>query len=150
MKLSLAIAAVLAANMAAADAVVCLMPQPAKPAHSAVFKPKHFSVDVLTLPGVDTNICLCPPVPEPDIEPLQVPVVRYYVVVDDNAPSPEYTITTAPEDNWWPPSQWFIFTGNHGHDNGGHHVTAPEIDPGSALPALTLLAGLLIVVTHRR
>ena len=153
MKLSIAIAAILAANMAAADTTVCKMPKPAQPAHSVVFKPKHFSVDILSMPGTDTNFCICPPAPEPDIEPLVVPVVRYYVVVGNEAPTPEYQITTVPEDNWWPPTRWFIFTGTpHSPDNGGHHghVSAPEIDPASGATALTLLAGLLIVVTHRR
>jgi hypothetical protein len=34
--------------------------------------------------------------------------------------------------------------------NGGQGITAPEIDPGSAISACTLLAGALAVMRGRR
>jgi hypothetical protein len=39
--------------------------------------------------------------------------------------------------------------GNGGPDQGGFHMTAPEIDPSSAMSALTLLAGGLTVLRSR-
>jgi hypothetical protein len=52
-----------------------------------------------------------------------------------------------------PPSFWggdWNGGGNGGGDNGrGQHFAAPEIDPSSAVSALTLLAGGLVVLRGR-
>jgi hypothetical protein len=53
-----------------------------------------------------------------------------------------------------PPSYWGEAPsgpglGSSGAGGGGHHFVAPEIDPSSAISALTLLVGGLIVVRGR-
>jgi hypothetical protein len=48
-----------------------------------------------------------------------------------------------------PPSTWQGGDGEHGHKGGGGSVMAPEIDPSSAIGALTLLLGSVIVLRSR-
>jgi hypothetical protein len=47
-----------------------------------------------------------------------------------------------------PPSFWGGGWGGGG-DGGRHHIAAPEIDPSSAVSALTLLLGGLVVLRGR-
>ncbi len=46
------------------------------------------------------------------------------------------------------PDDFFKFHDHHG--NGGPPVSAPEIDPASAMSALTMLASGLVIVRGRR
>jgi hypothetical protein len=73
-------------------------------------------------------------VPDEAIDPIAIVAVKY-VLID----------TPAPLCGWHHASTgggWTGFTGNH--------VRAPEIDPGSAMSALSLLFGSLIVIRSRK
>jgi hypothetical protein len=48
-----------------------------------------------------------------------------------------------------PPSFWGSGGGSGGGGDSRHHIAAPEIDPSSAVSALTLLLGGLVVLRGR-
>ncbi|HWX27209.1 MAG TPA: hypothetical protein VNZ53_07195 [Steroidobacteraceae bacterium] len=48
-----------------------------------------------------------------------------------------------------PPSFWGSGGGGGGGGDSRHHIAAPEIDPSSAVSALTLLLGGLVVLRGR-
>jgi hypothetical protein len=53
--------------------------------------------------------------------------------------------TASAADNAFP-----FFDGHDHHGNGGPPMSAPEIDPASAMSALTMLASGLVIVRGRR
>ena len=81
------------------------------------------------------------PAPEPDIEPIELGVYRYYTVISFND-----TVYTWYDEPW--PLDGYA-------DPPRHSVAAisrqtPEIDPSGAASGLTLLAGALAVARGRR
>ena len=81
------------------------------------------------------------PAPEPDIEPINLGVYRYYTVISFN--DTEYT---------WYDDPWPIdgYANPRSYSATPVSARAPEIDPSGAASGLTLLAGALAVARGRR
>ena len=88
------------------------------------------------------------PAPEPDIEPINLGVYRYYTVISFN--DTEYTWYDEP----WPMDGYADPPHNSVTLIRGGHVPeprqTPEIDPGGAAAGLTLLASMLAVARGKR
>ena len=105
------------------------------------------------------------PAPEPDIEPIELGIYRYYTVISFNDPAYSESFDT------WETGFYGAWGWNDGigtpaqpvqvwhssHVPGGRRYVggptpreAPEIDPSGATSGLTLLAGALAVARGRR
>lgn len=94
---------------------------------------------------------LTPAASADDTPALESVIATRYVIVDANALcAPVYVVHTD--------SGWFDWLGGGGGGGGhigvpslgGGHFKAPEIDPGSAISALTILAMSLAVIRSKR
>jgi hypothetical protein len=89
------------------------------------------------------------PAPEPDIEPINLGVYRYYTVISFNDTEYAWYDEPWPYDGYASPPQYGVTL-----IGGGGRVPTPrqtpEIDPSGAAAGLTLLAGALLVMRGRR
>lgn len=84
------------------------------------------------------------PAPEPGIEPIELNVLRYYIVesFDPVAEYSEFANNEWPtEPRWIEPPRYYVPPSS---------VRAPEIDPSSGIASVTMLALFILIINDRR
>lgn len=144
------------------QAAPCLKPIPKQPRHHS-----HVAaVPVQSCATPPVPMCFREPAPEPDLLPIQPPLIYYTTppTADDDTPSAVPGPTMIGE-----PSLYYVggggFIGTYALPTQAPIIippeprypspprvshAAPEIDPGSAVSAALLLAGGLVVLRGRR